>query len=53
MADDINQTIDSFRENLVYKAPDNELIQAINKAIFESQELKEKVDRVGAENKTL
>ena len=53
MADDINQTIASFRENLVYKAADQDLIVAINKAIFESQELKEKIDRAGAENKLL
>ena len=53
MADEINlnEVIASVRKNLEYNIEDNELIRAINKAIRESLEFKNSVDRAGERNK--
>jgi len=47
----LNELITSYRQNLEYDKKDDELIIAINKAIGESQEFKNQVDKVGERNK--
>lgn len=47
----VNEPI-SLRENLLFQAKDDDLIQAINKAILESSDLKTKIDQQGKINKT-
>ena len=47
----VNDTLISQRVGLEYKKPDDELILAINKAITESVELKNVVDKRGDRNK--
>jgi hypothetical protein len=47
----INDLVTSYRQNLEYDKPDEELIVAINKAIQESNEFKQQIDKVGEKNK--
>jgi hypothetical protein len=53
MADEknINDLVISYRQNLEYNKPDAELIVAINKAIKESNEFKNTIDKRGEKNK--
>jgi hypothetical protein len=48
--DELNQTIVSSRTNLDYDATDEELILAIEKAKKESEEIKNKIDKIGETN---
>ncbi len=48
---DLNQVVIQVREKLEYKVSDEDLIFAINRAIEESKDLKEKIDEVGKFNK--
>lgn len=48
----INDLITSYRQNLEFSKPDDELIAAINKAIAESRELKVKMEKVSERNKS-
>lgn len=49
----IEEVVASVRDNLVYVAADEDLLAAINRAIEESKDLKDAVDRVGKLNKIL
>jgi hypothetical protein len=54
MAEELNTEQDlvtSYRRNLEYNAKDEDLLVAINKAMSESKELKEKIDKEGEINK--
>lgn len=46
-----NDVIQSYRQNLEFNKKDDELIQALNKAITESNELKQVIDKQGGMNK--
>jgi hypothetical protein len=48
---DVNTLITSYRQNLEFNKSDEELTVAINKAIKESQEFKDTVDKIGDKNK--
>ena len=50
MAEDLNNTVQSFRKNLEYDASDEELLSAIEKAMGESKPLKLLMDNVGENN---
>lgn len=59
MADEIKSSetsfsdvIQSYRQNLEFEKKDDELLIAINKAIQESQELKQMADKIGERNKS-
>ena len=47
----LNELITSYRQNLEYNKKDDELIIAINRAIGESVELKNQIDKIGEVNK--
>ena len=53
ITEETNKVVASVRDNLVYSAKDEDLIRAINTAITESKGLKDIVDAVGRQNKTL
>lgn len=46
-----NPTVTAIRQNLDYNVPDDELVRAVDRAINDSKELKEKMDKVGKTNK--
>ena len=47
----LEDTVASYRENLQYKAKDEDLIRAIDAAIDDSKDLKEEIDKIGRKNK--
>lgn len=47
----LNEVIASYRQNLQYNASDEDLKSAINKALRESFEIKDKIDDIGKRNK--
>lgn len=53
MESNIEEVVASVRENLVYNAKDEDLVLAIDNAIEESTDLKQGIDRVGKDNKTM
>lgn len=49
--DNFNQEVLRIRQNLEYNVKDDDLVLAIDKAMFESKDLKEEMDRIGKINK--
>jgi hypothetical protein len=49
--ENLTEVIASYRQNLQYNAKDEDLKSAINKALVESFELKDKIDDIGKRNK--
>jgi len=47
------EAITSYRDYLIFSAKDEDLIAAINKAVSESKDLKDKMDNVGRKNKLI
>ena len=50
MDQELKDTIIAEREALKYNASDKDLVNAINKAIAESQKIKKEIDRIGEDN---
>jgi hypothetical protein len=49
--ENLTEVIASYRQNLQYNVKDEDLLSAINKALAESFELKDKIDDIGKRNK--
>lgn len=51
LTEELNKDVLSYREKLQLNTPDDELVRAVDKAMKESIDLKDKIDKIGIKNK--